>query len=879
MNNYEQEGLPHGGDIERLLAVSGLSEPEVIDASANINPLGPPLWLDAAFSEGRRVVARYPDAAYRTLKQIASKQFGIPQEAFVFGNGADELIFALARVLRKEGIKRAIVEAPSYASYKEASVTADFNVTTIPAHIPSPVNCKNANEENSKVEAFSQALLETLEEQPALVWLGVPNNPTGFVPKDYPVSMYKLAEQFPQSFFAIDEAFIEFTNAHPINPVPANCIVIRSMTKFWAVPGLRIGYAVLEASLAKKLKNALPNWSVNSSAEAFARMALADKTYIERVEKTFSLVSSERKRMAEALTSLGIEVLKSSTNYYLIRIKNGATHLANSLARKGIAVRSCSNFEGLGTEYLRLAVRTPHENDIIIEAIRNILSTPTHKAKPKRAKALMIQGCTSSAGKSLITAAFCRIFRNEGIDVAPYKAQNMSLNSAVTSSGFEIGRAQAVQAIACGLEAEPRMNPVLLKPESDRGSQVILMGKPYARYQAREYYTMREKMQEVARNAYDSLASEHELIILEGAGSPAEINLKKHDFVNMGAAKYADAKVLLVGDIDKGGVFASFIGHVATFLPDELALFSGFIINKFRGDPSLLNDAFEMTRIRTGFPILGTIPMLPRLDIPDEDDAIIKNNTEKKVELKLAVPRLPRVSNFTDLDAFSIEPDVELSLVTSGSELESTEFDAVILPGTKSTVADLQWLKNTGLADAIIRFAKTGRCVVGICGGYQMLGESIIDDDKIETTQRETCGLGLLPLLTSFCKEKTLSRTKAIWHGFEPKTQYELSGYEIHHGETRSLDDTIKPFIKNETGKAIGYGKDSVWGSYLHGVFDADDFRRAFLNELRQKKGLSHLPVTKKPSLDSELDRLAEVVKANVNIKHIRKLLGMNCLC
>ncbi|MEL3909331.1 MAG: cobyric acid synthase [Treponemataceae bacterium] len=871
--NYEQEGLPHGGDIERLLAISGLSESEVIDASANINPLGPPFWLDATFNEGRRVVTRYPDAAYRKLKEIASKRYGISQDAFVFGNGADELIFALANVLREEGIAKAIVEAPSYASYKEASMKAKFDITTVPAHIPQSVNCHNTNE-----KTYSQAFLDALKGAPALVWIGVPNNPTGFVPKDYPDSLYKLAKKFPRSFFAIDEAFIEFTNAKPANPVPANCIVIRSMTKFWAVPGLRIGYAILEPSLAKKLKNALPNWSVNSLSEAFARMAMTDTDYTERVEKTKALVNSERKRMADALTSLGIEVLKSSTNYYLIRIKGGATHLANSLARKGIAVRSCSNFEGLGSEYLRLAVRTPRENDAILEAIRNILSKPTHRTKPKRAKALMIQGCTSSAGKSLIAAAFCRIFRNEGIDVAPYKAQNMSLNSAVTSSGLEIGRAQAVQALACGLEAEPRMSPVLLKPESDCGSQVILMGKPYARYQAREYYTMREKMQEVARKAYDNLASEHDLIILEGAGSPAEINLKKYDFVNMGAAKYANAKVLLVGDIDKGGVFASFIGHIATFLPDELALFSGFIINKFRGDPSLLVDAFEMTRVRTGFPVIGTVPMLSRLDIPDEDDAIIKINTEKKVELRLAVPRLTRLSNFTDMDAFSIEPDVELSIITSVNELDSTKFDAVILPDTKSTVADLQWLKKTGLADAIIRFANEEGCVVGICGGYQMLGKSIIDEEKIETTQRETCGLGLLPLVTSFCKEKTLSRTKAIWQGAEPKKQYSLLGYEIHHGETRSLDNTIKPFIKNNAGKVIGYGKGQVWGSYLHGLFDADDFRRAFLNELRQKKGLLSLTITKKPSLDSELDRLAEVVKSNVNMSYIRKLLEMERL-
>ena len=256
----------------------------------------------------------------------------------------------------------------------------------------------------------------------------------------------------------------------------------------------------------------------------------------------------------------------------------------------------------------------------------------------------MIQGCSSGAGKSLVAAAFCRIFRDEGLDVAPYKAQNMSLNSAVTPDGLEIGRAQAVQAAACGLEPDARMNPVLLKPESDRGSQVVLMGKPFARCQAHEYYSMHQRMRDAARDAYDSLAAERELIVLEGAGSPAEINLKAHDFVNMGAARHAGARVLLVGDIDRGGVFASLIGHVATFAPDELAMLSGFVVNKFRGDPALLGDAFAMTLDRTGYPVLGCVPMVARLDVPDEDEPVVKAGARPGAEVRIAVPRLDRKS-------------------------------------------------------------------------------------------------------------------------------------------------------------------------------------------------------------------------------------------
>jgi adenosylcobyric acid synthase len=508
----------------------------------------------------------------------------------------------------------------------------------------------------------------------------------------------------------------------------------------------------------------------------------------------------------------------------------------------------------------------------------------------------MIQGCSSGAGKSLISAAFCRIFRDEGYAVAPYKAQNMSLNSAVTVDGLELGRAQAVQAAACGLEPDVRMNPVLLKPESDRGAQVVLLGKPFARSSAREYYAMHAEMRQTAREAYDSLAADHELLVLEGAGSPAEINLKKHDFVNMAAARYAHARVLLVGDIDRGGVFASFIGHVATFDPGELAMLSGFLVNKFRGDPALLGDAFAMTRERTGFPVLGCVPMITNLLIADEDEPVVRAGNRPDAALRIAVPRLRRVSNFTDFDAFAAEPDVAVVPVSRGSELLATDWDAVIIPGTKSTVADLAWLRETGLAAAIKVYATRGGCVVGICGGFQMLGERILDPARVESSEQAVPGLGLLPLETSFSTDKRLARVKACWlPGNLP-----IEGYEIHHGITRPTGP-VRPCIvpTGTNGGALGYAADTfvkvgaprstnpagsasglewfptVWGSYLHGLFDADVFRRDFLNQLRQRRALSPLPVHPVPSLDAELARLAEVVKANVDMAAIRKDLGL----
>ncbi|GAB1456097.1 cobyric acid synthase [Spirochaetota bacterium] len=914
----------HGGDIVALAAASGLPVSSLIDASANINPLGPPAWLDAAFNQGRRACENYPDPAYRELRAAASERLGVNPDSIVFGNGADELMFALARSLFDATLKTrpvAIIEAPSYDSYRSASAAAGFSLRSIQARLPRAMG-EVADERQSgdglaSYKAYEAAL--TMAPSGSLLWLGAPNNPTGIMPGDYPSCAASLAERFPEQYILCDEAFMDFyagseleneESARSIHGAAhdavrlANLVVLRSMTKFWAVPGLRAGYALCHPSLASGLHAALPNWPLNTVAEAFARLAFCDPEADARRKQSIDFCVTERARMAGALSSLpGLRVFESGVNFYLINLGSDARAMtaASYLARLGIGVRSCRNFDGLAPGFLRIAVKKAAENDAIAEAIASALADEGHEQADRpnleqskrrsqhgvqrRAKALMIQGCSSNAGKSLIAAAFCRIFRDEGLDVAPYKAQNMSLNSAVTAAGLEIGRAQAVQAAACGLEADERMNPVLLKPESDRGSQIVLLGRPLARRQARDYYVMHEQMRDSARTAYDSLASEHELIVLEGAGSPAEINLKSHDFVNMAAARYAGARVLLVGDIDRGGVFASFIGHVATFAPDELRMLSGFIVNKFRGDPSLLGDAFSMTRERTGYPVLGCVPMIAGLDIPDEDEPLIKAGARAGTELRIAVPRLRRVSNFTDLDAFACEPDVEVLAVSLGTELDEGHFDAVIIPGTKSTVADLLWLKESGLADAILRFAAGGGTVVGICGGYQMLGQALLDPDGVESNARETPGLGLLPLLTSFDGDKTLSRVSARWVGTTNiPADNSLDGYEIHHGLTRLKDGPpgeapgeagLRPVILGDNGLVLGYGSEAVWGSYLHGIFDSDGFRRAFLNRLRARRGLAPLAPSMRRSLDSELSRLATIVKENVDMATIRMELGL----
>lgn len=932
----------HGGGPGRAAAFGGgpgaggapSRDPGLaIDASANLNPLGPPAWLDAAFNEGRRAALAYPDPDYAELRAAAGAGLGLDPDRLVFGAGADELMFALARA---SGKALALIEEPCYSAYREASEDAGLRVVSAPAPLPGPAIAERAEGSAGRAggtgaEAAFERYAALLSAEPeALLWLAAPNNPTGLVPEGYPELPARLARAFPRALVAVDEAFIDFVDG--LDPrgcldeaarLP-NLVALRSMTKFWCVPGLRLGYAVAGGELPLRLRAALPTWPLNCVAEAFARRAFADPGAAARREATRVSVAAERARMAGLISGLpGIRALEARANFYLVRVDEAAAgisagELASGAEAAGVGLRRCDSFGGLGVPgrgraergegYLRIAVRPPEEDDRIYVVLARILgeaaggresrgeaaggeraraargrpddppsslaAPPTAGAAPasaRRARALMVLGTSSGAGKSLITTALCRIFRDLGVDVAPYKAQNMANNSAVTADGLELGRAQAVQAAACGLEPDARMNPVLLKPEGDRSSQVVVMGRPYARLEAADYYRLKGEMRAAARAAYDSLAAEHELVVMEGAGSPAEINLKADDFVNLAAARYAGARALLVGDIDRGGVFASFIGTVSTFSPEELRLFGGFVVNKFRGDPALLGDAFAMVEDRTGFPTLGCVPMLAGLDIPDEDEPAVKAGCRPGAELRIAVPALRRVSNFTDLDAFAAEPDVAVEPVGSGRELREGRWDAVVIPGSKSTVADLAWLRSVGLADAIADFAAAGGAVVGVCGGYQMLGRRILDPDRIEADGVETPGLGLLPLVTVFARDKRLARRVARW----AEGGFPLEGYEIHHGRTCPEAEGLKAVMLGDDGEALGYGEGRVWGGYLHGLFDADAFRRHFLNGLRADRGLNPLPIHERPSLDRRIGILADAVRDALDMKAIRALAGL----
>ncbi|MCU1594219.1 MAG: cobalamin biosynthesis protein CobQ [Frankiales bacterium] len=473
--------------------------------------------------------------------------------------------------------------------------------------------------------------------------------------------------------------------------------------------------------------------------------------------------------------------------------------------------------------------------------------------------ALLVAGTTSDAGKSVLTAGLCRWLARQGVKVAPFKAQNMSLNSAVTVDGAEIGRAQAVQAAAAGIAPEAAMNPVLLKPGSDRTSQVVLLGKPYADVSALTYRDVKPALLEVALECLADLRSRFDVVICEGAGSPAEINLRATDIANMGLARAAGLPVLVVGDINPGGVFAGLFGTLALLSPEDQALICGFVVNKFRGDPALLQPGLDMLRDLTGRPTLGVIPWTEGLELDVEDSLGLSAPVAPvpavgRDVLRVSVIRLPRLSNWTDIDALRTEPGVLVRFATTPEEL--ADADLVILPGTRQTVSDLAWLRDRGLDLALRRHEGA---LLGICGGYQMLGSSIVDD--VESSAGAVDGLGLLPVTTVFGRSKVLARATGEWRGHVVDT-----AYEIHHGVITPAAG--EPFLD---GVCVGAVSGTVW----HGALESDGFRRAYLSEVAALVGREWEPGTRRfeDVRQARLDLLGDVVADHLDTDAVLRLL------
>lgn len=486
-------------------------------------------------------------------------------------------------------------------------------------------------------------------------------------------------------------------------------------------------------------------------------------------------------------------------------------------------------------------------------------------------KAIMVVGTTSHAGKSMITTALCRLLYRRGVKVTPFKGQNMALNSYVTPAGAEMGYAQVVQAWAAGISPSVAMNPILLKPQGDMTSQVILKGKPVGVVHAAEYYEQYFDIGwETITKCLDHLASEYEMIVCEGAGSPAEINLKHRDLTNMRVAEYLQAKTLLVVDIDRGGAFAHVVGTLQLLEPQERELVKGIIINKFRGQRSLLESGITWLEEYTGIPVVGVIPWVD-LAFPAEDSLSLldrRRSNSSQGEITIAVIRLPHISNFTDFDPLDAETTVNLEYISPKEALGHP--DAVIIPGSKTTIADMLVLQETGMAEALQKYVAAGGQVMGICGGYQMLGESVMDPQGLEGKRGEFSGFGLLPVKTVIDRNKVSS--KRVVTSEYPQVGLPVEGYEIHQGRTQIIDSENALPLFNDRNLGVTNKQYSVWGHYLHGVFDNSPWRRSWLNHLRIQRGLGTLATgipNYREQREMMLDVLADVVEEYLDLSQI----------
>ncbi|MDR3539413.1 MAG: cobyric acid synthase [Desulfosporosinus sp.] len=500
---------------------------------------------------------------------------------------------------------------------------------------------------------------------------------------------------------------------------------------------------------------------------------------------------------------------------------------------------------------------------------------------------LMIQGTSSSVGKSVLAAAFCRIFYQEGYLVSPFKAQNMALNSFVTAAGGEMGRAQVVQAQAAGVEPDVRMNPILLKPSGPSGSQVVIMGQSQGNVTALRYHGEYQRMTwPYVQDALQSLLDEYEIVVIEGAGSPAEVNLKSNDIVNMRVALEANAPVLLVADIDRGGALASVVGTLELVEPNERAMIKGIIFNKFRGELALLQPALDFIAERTGIPVVGVVPYF-KIRIPDEDSVALNESSEQpsaalSEQLDVAVIRFPYISNFTDFDALQDEQDVSVRYVTEVGNLGKP--DLIILPGSKNTLADLRFLHESGLGRQISKLTEDDVPLIGICGGYQMMGRSVMDPLHTESELEEVLGLGILPMVTEFYPQKhTVQSTGTILSNqdfFKACTGETVVGYEIHMGRSTPDEGQAPLFnlMSNGVSYADGLQAGNAYGTYLHGIFDNDSLRTALLIWLWQRRDRLR-PVEASLSQaalrESAFNELADLVRQSVDLERIRAIMGL----
>lgn len=861
----------------------GTLNSNILDFSANISPLGMHFSASESLHQlslNPDFLCSYPDCDCVELRNLLSQFWSFDSQNIICSNGAVDLIFSISEIFSK---KTAIILEPSFSEYENA------------------LKIKNKNISIQNTTDFYNIKIDF-----DIFFATSPSNPLGQILSFDDILFIEKQCEKNNAIFVLDSCFSQFSSdcesilrriISQKENFP-NLIILNAFTKFYGMAGLRLGFALCFSSeIAKKINENKISWSVNSVAQLCAISILKtelskNSTWASSIQ---NLIQTEKSRFYNFFDSHKIPYFKSEANFITFNFDFDSISISNSkfgIEKNGVVeilqnkfqIRSCVDFKTLGKNYHRVAIKNSFENGQLLEILESIFSVSKKTiGKTKKALPLMIQGTMSNAGKSILVAGLCRIFKKDGFKVAPFKSQNMALNSGVTKDGLEMGRAQIMQAQACGIEPNVKMNPILLKPNSQTGSQIIVNGEIFGNMSAKDYFSFRKTLIPKILDSYNSLAEENDIIVIEGAGSPAEINLKKDDIVNMGLAELVDAPVLIAGDIDRGGVFASLYGTFSLVTSFERKRIKGFIINKFRGDKKLLDDGLEQLYNLTGKKILGVVPYISDLKIDDEDSLAFENLCEKNdssILLNVFVVQLPYISNFTDINAFENIPFVRVKYFSSVLEFENLKKqfgnpDLMILPGSKNSIKAMEFLTETqnekNISDLIKSFVKEN-LLIGICGGFQLLGELLDDSNGNEDSSKQKLnGLGLLPIKTIFTKEKTriqvCENLPKVEGSFQILSDKKVFGYEIHQGITKDIKtENIVRFASNK----------NVFGSYIHGFFDSDSILQSILELLAEQKNIK-LP--KFESLQSkkekEFDRLEKNLRESLNLEEIYKIIGI----
>ncbi len=815
--------LEHGGRLLRAARRYGIEPARWLDLSTGIAPFAWP-------------VPAVPASAWHRLPEdddglieAACDYYHAPHLLPVAGSQA-----AIQALPRLRARSRVGVIAPGYAEHAHAWRSAGH-----------------------AVETLSADALVAQHERFDVVVLIHPNNPGG---NRFPrATLLALHDALARrgGLLVVDEAFMDATPEHSLcrESDRDGLIVLRSVGKFFGLAGARAGFACAAPSLLEPLRRMLGPWTLAGPSRYVLRMALADRAWQAQQRERLTAAAE---RLRGVLLAHALEPTAGCAFFQWRRDARAARlHEALASARHPHAP-------------VRRARKPAHGPAAGRRRIRTALAR-TGRGGRMSARVLMVQGCTSDAGKSTLVAALCRWLHRRGVRVAPFKPQNMALNSAVTADGGEIGRAQAVQAQACGLAPHTDFNPVLLKPNSDTGAQVIVHGRAVANFDARTYHDYKRIARDAVLASHARLCAGYDAVIVEGAGSPAEINLRANDIANMGYAEAVDCPVILVADIDRGGVFAHLVGTLALLSQSERARVRGFVINRFRGDIALLQPGLDWLERETGKPVLGVLPYLHGLHLEAEDALPAARQAGREARLRVVVPALPRISNHTDFDALRAHPQVELAFV--GPSQAPPSCDLIVLPGSKSTRADLAWLRAHGWEPLLARHLRYGGKVIGICGGLQMLGRRVDDPDGIEGDAGSSEGLGWLDLHTTLAPHKQLRNVR----GTLALDGSAVRGYEIHCGISEGpalsapacrLDDARVDGAMSADGQ--------VMGTYLHGVFDHPQALRALL----RWAGLHDAePLEIHALREASIERLADAVEKHLDAAALCRLLGRESPC